>query len=138
MRKGTLLLSVLGLSLGLTQQVMATSLMEAYEQAKISDPVVKKAYFSPHSYFATFAVNFLGCFLIGFLAEVDFKTAMYVKYFLIAGLLGGFTTFSAFGLESLAMLKAASHLKAFYYVSGTVILCLVSVYLGALTYKLLN
>lgn len=44
MRKGTLLLSVLGLSLGLTQQVMATSLMEAYEQAKISDPVVKKAY----------------------------------------------------------------------------------------------
>ena len=100
--------------------------------------VLFQAYFSPHSYFATFAVNFLGCFLIGFLAEVDFKTAMYVKYFLIAGLLGGFTTFSAFGLESLAMLKAASHLKAFYYVSGTVILCLVSVYLSALTYKLLN
>ncbi|MDH3000387.1 hypothetical protein A1D23_00715 [Chelonobacter oris] len=42
MKKITLLLSVL--SLGLTQQVMAASLMEAYEQAKNSDPVVKKAY----------------------------------------------------------------------------------------------
>ncbi len=97
-----------------------------------------QSYFTSHSYFATFAVNFLGCFLIGFLAEVDFKTAIYVKYFLIAGLLGGFTTFSAFGLESLAMLKAASHFKAFYYVSGTVVFCLASVYLGSLTYKLIN
>ncbi|MGR6982155.1 TolC family outer membrane protein [Testudinibacter sp. P27/CKL/0425] len=42
MKKITLLLSVL--SLGLTQQAMAASLMEAYEQAKNSDPVVKKAY----------------------------------------------------------------------------------------------
>ncbi|TNH06845.1 TolC family outer membrane protein [Testudinibacter sp. TR-2022] len=42
MKKAALLLSVL--SLGLAQQVMATSLLDAYEQAKISDPIVKKAY----------------------------------------------------------------------------------------------
>ncbi|SMB83597.1 outer membrane protein [Pasteurella testudinis DSM 23072] len=43
MKKTTLLLSVLSVGL-MTQQVMAASLMEAYEQAKASDPVVKKAY----------------------------------------------------------------------------------------------
>lgn len=100
--------------------------------------VLFQSYFSLHSSFATFAVNILGCFVIGYIAEIDFKTAIYVKYFLIAGFLGGFTTFSAFSLESLNLLKAAGHIKALGYVSATVIVCLVAVYLGAFAYKVLN
>ncbi len=92
-----------------------------------------------HNHFlATFTVNFLGCFLIGFVSQYDFKTLNVLRLFLITGILGGFTTYSAFGLETLTMLKQAQPLKASLYIIATVILCLGSVYLGNLVHRLIH
>ena len=56
----------------------------------------------------TLAVNIIGCFIAGLLAGMAVKQDVFTpeaRVFLFTGLLGGFTTFSAFGLETLLLLK---------------------------------
>lgn len=56
----------------------------------------------------TFAVNVIGCFIAGLLAGMAVKQDVFTpetRVFLFTGLLGGFTTFSAFGLETALLLK---------------------------------
>lgn len=56
----------------------------------------------------TFVVNVIGCFIAGWLAGMAVKQEIFTpdaRLFLFTGLLGGFTTFSAFGLETLLLLK---------------------------------
>src|SRR5688500_2510394 len=56
----------------------------------------------------TLAVNLIGCFIAGLLAGMAVKQDVFspeARLFLFTGLLGGFTTFSAFGLETLLLLK---------------------------------
>ena len=56
----------------------------------------------------TFAVNVIGCLIAGLLAGMAAKQDVFTpdaRVFLFTGLLGGFTTFSAFGLETLLLLK---------------------------------
>jgi CrcB protein len=56
----------------------------------------------------TFAVNVIGCFVAGWLAGMAVKQDVFTpdaRVFLFTGLLGGFTTFSAFGLETLLLFK---------------------------------
>lgn len=56
----------------------------------------------------TLAVNVIGCFIAGLLAGFAVKQDFFTpdaRVFLFTGLLGGFTTFSAFGLETLLLLK---------------------------------
>ncbi len=52
--------------------------------------------------FGTFAVNMVGCFVIGFLFQSinDNLVPKRIQLFLVTGFLGGFTTFSSFSLES--------------------------------------
>ena len=59
--------------------------------------------------FGTLAVNLIGCLLIGFLsalAENHSVLSNEIRSFLIIGVLGGFTTFSSFGNETLNLLRA--------------------------------
>ena len=56
----------------------------------------------------TLAVNFVGCFFIGLLYGLADTRQLFgdeVRLFLIIGVLGGFTTFSTFGYETLALLR---------------------------------
>lgn len=56
----------------------------------------------------TLAVNVIGCLIAGLLAGLAVKEDCFspeARVFLFTGLLGGFTTFSAFGLETLLLLK---------------------------------
>jgi CrcB protein len=56
----------------------------------------------------TLAVNLIGCLVAGLLAGIAAKQdiiSAQARVFLFTGLLGGFTTFSAFGLETLLLLK---------------------------------
>lgn len=58
--------------------------------------------------FSTFAVNVLGCLLAGLLAGLVVRHDAFgpdLRLFLFTGLLGGFTTFSAFGLETVLLLQ---------------------------------
>jgi len=73
--------------------------------------------------YGTLAVNLIGCFLIGFLSQLAESRGVFTaesRTFVFIGILGGFTTFSAFGNETmnlwrdgenlLAMANVASHL----------------------------
>ena len=80
---------------------------------------------------ATLGVNILGCFAMGLLAGW-FTTkggSEGARLFLLTGLLGGFTTFSAFGLDTLTLWRTGpAHAAA--YVAASVIVSLAAVALG--------
>jgi len=81
----------------------------------------------------TFAVNLLGCLLIGLFAALAVRHAWLngeARLLLVVGVLGGFTTFSAFGLDSLQLLRRGEYLIALGYVGGSVILGLGAVWIG--------
>lgn len=82
----------------------------------------------------TLTVNVLGCTLMGVLAEWlawrDTGIDASVKLFLTAGLLGGFTTFSAFALDAAALWQRGEALTAAAYVAGSVILSIAGLFAG--------
>ena len=81
----------------------------------------------------TLTVNIFGCFLIGLLhglAETRFLLGPDIRIFLFIGVLGGFTTFSTFGFESLALLKDGAFIKASANIFLHVFLGLAAVWVG--------
>jgi fluoride exporter len=77
----------------------------------------------------TLLVNVLGSFAIGVLIIlIDARTGW--QLFLMTGLLGGFTTFSAFSLDTLKLVEQGQTLQALGYVLGSVVLSLLAVALG--------
>lgn len=79
------------------------------------------------------AVNVLGCLAVGLLAGWADRHAVLdadVRLFLFTGLLGGFTTFSAFGLDALSLLRRGEPLLAASYAGASVGLGLLAVWLG--------
>jgi CrcB protein len=82
--------------------------------------------------FGTLAVNLVGCALVGFLAELIGHRigTSETRTFLIIGLLGGFTTFSAFGLETMGLLRNGAMWLALGNIVSHTILGLIAVWLG--------
>ena len=90
------------------------------------------------SIYGTFTVNILGCFLIGYLITSDFSKNInenFIKFFLIIGLLGSFTTFSAFSLEVVNLIFSRKIFIAFIYISISIFVCILFTYLGMLINK---
>ena len=87
-----------------------------------------------HSFpWGTFTVNVVGCLLIGIFWGLSFKTFESNeswKLFLMTGLCGGFTTFSAFTLEGIGLLKEQKLALFFVYVGASVLIGLAATYLG--------
>ena len=82
----------------------------------------------------TLAVNLTGCLLIGVLAtlfEERLAGDPALRTFVLAGLLGGFTTFSSFGLETFYLLREGNLVLAFANAAGSLVLGLAAVWLGA-------
>lgn len=77
----------------------------------------------------TAAVNVLGSFIIGVLFVVLGSRDSW-QVLLMTGLMGGFTTFSAFSLDTLKLVEAGQPLQAAAYVLGSVALSLIAVALG--------
>ncbi len=89
--------------------------------------------------FATFAVNILGSFLIGFLSELAVSTTLVspeTRLFLVTGICGGFTTFSAYMFESSALMKDGQIFYAGTYLVGSIVGGLIALYSGTLLAKL--
>ncbi len=79
---------------------------------------------------ATLVVNVLGSFTMGVLF-IMLATRTSLSPLLMTGVLGGFTTFSAFSLDALKLWEGGQPLQAMLYVLASVILSLVAVALGA-------
>ena len=83
--------------------------------------------------YSTFAVNVLGCLAVGILAGLAEKHHVFgpqARLLLITGLLGGFTTFSAFGLETVYLLRRGETWVAAGYVCASVLVGIAAVWLG--------
>ena len=81
----------------------------------------------------TFAVNVLGCLAAGILAGVIEKHDIFTPYtrlLLFSGFLGGFTTFSAFGLETMFLIRRGEILVAGANVALSVIAGLAALWIG--------
>ena len=79
--------------------------------------------------FGTLAVNVAGSFGIGAVASGPWATEA-MRAAVVTGLLGGFTTFSAFSLETVRMIEAGRTGHALAYVAAQIFLCLGAAYLG--------
>jgi len=81
----------------------------------------------------TIAVNVVGSLAMGLLIAalaVRWNAPLEVRTFLATGVLGGFTTFSAFSMDFAALVERKAYLGAAGYASGTVALCFVAVFAG--------
>lgn len=84
----------------------------------------------------TLLINVLGSFVIGWFAAATVSGSRVAaspefRTFVMVGLCGGFTTFSSFSLQTLALYEDGEPLRAFANIMLSVMLCLGSVWLGA-------
>ncbi|OVE74039.1 hypothetical protein BVX94_01800 [bacterium B17] len=87
---------------------------------------------------ATFLVNTAGCLIAGILLALSLKQDFlthHARAFLFFGILGGFTTFSAFGLETVHLLQRQEIFWAGLYVSLTITVGVSALWLGMLSVK---
>lgn len=85
--------------------------------------------------YGTLTVNVLGSFLIGVLSLSllqRFEMQPELRLALIVGLLGSFTTFSSFSLETLALLQEGAIWRALMNILSSVGLCLAATWIGLL------
>jgi fluoride exporter len=81
----------------------------------------------------TFIVNVLGCFTMGALIALmalKLNVGTEIRSFLTTGILGGFTTFSAFSLDFALLIERKSYGAAAAYGAGSVVLSLIAVFAG--------
>ena len=87
---------------------------------------------------ATFIANIFGCFLIGLFIGILAKNNLddsNLKWFLVTGFCGGFTTFSAFGMENYNLFQNNNSLLAFGYIALSIILGLFAIWFGLFVSK---
>ena len=90
------------------------------------------------SIYGTISVNIIGSFLIGYFITSNFGNNLsenFIKFFLIIGLLGSFTTFSAFSYEVLDLINSKKYFSSFSYIFISIFICIISAYLGTLLNK---
>jgi CrcB protein len=88
----------------------------------------------------TMFVNISGCFLIGILVRqfLNMQTSPELRALLIVGFCGGFTTFSTFSGETLALIEGGEYGRAAGYVVLSVGLCLVATFAGMSAMRLIG
>ena len=87
--------------------------------------------------YGTLLVNVAGSFGIGVFSELLLEGGLWnpgsgVRALIFAGIFGGFTTFSSFSLQTLALMRSGQVLLAGVNILASVALCLAAVWVGAL------
>lgn len=89
--------------------------------------------FYPNLPIGTFFINVLGSFIVGLLIntlEIRNYSEIFIKYFLIIGVLGSYTTFSAFSYEVIELYNNKKFLLSIIYILASVFSCIVAAYAG--------
>ena len=90
-------------------------------------------HFAPHGFpLGTLFVNVAGCFLIGILVRqfMNIQTHNHLRALLMVGFCGGFTTFSAFSMETIGLIEGGEYPRATAYITLSVLLCLTATFAG--------
>lgn len=95
-----------------------------------------------HSVFpwATWFINLLGCFLAGIFFAFSQRYPVLqneARLLLMVGILGGFTTFSSFGLETFQLIRQGQFPIAFVYTVSSVIVGVVCLAIGFYIFQIL-
>jgi CrcB protein len=92
------------------------------------------------AFWGTFAVNFIGCLIIGMVyglsSRYDWLTPQW-RIFLATGICGGYTTFSAFAYENVNLLQQENYAMSLIYIAASVIVCLFAAFLGTAITKIM-
>jgi len=88
--------------------------------------------------FGTLGVNIIGCFVMGFVFALSERTNMTseLRLFLATGLIGGFTTFSAFSNETFGLMRDGQLWYALAYIAASILLGLLATFFGYSLLKL--
>ena len=96
--------------------------------------------FGPGFPWGTFAINVTGSFLIGVVAQFaltrSFGVTPMVRIFAATGVLGGYTTFSTFSLDTVVLVGDAAPSIALAYAAGSVVSGVIAAYLGQVVARL--
>ena len=86
-----------------------------------------------NTFVSTLCINIIGSFLIGYLISLGYVRNVsenFVRYFLIIGLLGSFTTFSAFSYEVVELYLSNKILTSILYIILSLVLCVAAAFVG--------
>jgi len=90
-------------------------------------------FFGPGFPWGTFAVNTLGSLAMGMLAGLfahRMQVSTEIRMFLMTGVLGGFTTFSAFSLDVSVLVARKDYMMSALYIIGSVSLSVAALFVG--------
>ena len=99
------------------------------------------AYLGPAFPYGTLLVNVLGGLLMGVLAELFLSRgggSQELRLFLTTGLLGGFTTFSAFSLDAALMWQRSDYAALALYIVASVLVSIAALFLGMATVRTIS
>jgi CrcB protein len=101
------------------------------------------SWFGPIFPWGTLIINVLGSFVIGFFGALTGPDGRLLvsgdaRQFVMVGLCGGYTTFSSFSLQTLNLAQEGDFMRAGLNIGGSVVLCLLSVWLGHVAAAALN
>lgn len=83
--------------------------------------------------FGTLGVNIIGSFIIGISAAILTKHTEhqhFIQYFIMIGVLGGFTTFSSFSLDVVRLIEHSRFIEAIAYILASVVISIAAVFVG--------